>query len=106
MEIDQQRASRELQRMEQARYQMDTRRRAVVLAALQERCQQRHWSLLAAHVRTNHVHLVVAGEVRPERIMNDVKAYASRCLNCQGWDELLEELSRGNGRKEKGRSEI
>ena len=86
MEADQQRASRELQRMEQARYRMDTKRRVVVLAALHERCQQRHWSLLAAHVRTNHVHLVVAGEVRPERIMNDVKACASRCLNRQGWD--------------------
>jgi len=73
--------------MEQARYRMDTKRRAVVLARVARTCQQRHWSLLAAHVRTNHVHLVVAGEVRPERIMNDVKAYASRCLNRQGWDE-------------------
>jgi len=33
---------------------------------------------LAAHVRTNHVHLVVAGEARPERVMNDLKSYASR----------------------------
>ena len=54
---------------------------------MRERCQQQRWSLLAAQVRTNHVHLVVEAEARPERIMNDVKAYASRCLNRAGWDQ-------------------
>ncbi len=51
------------------------------LAAILERCQLNHWTLLAAHVRTNHVHIVVDADVRPERIMNDLKSYASRCLN-------------------------
>ena len=73
--------------MNQAPYVMDKSRREVVLAALQERCQQHDWKLLAAHVRTNHVHLVVEGEARPERIMNDLKSYASRCLNQTGLDE-------------------
>ena len=59
----------------------------MVLDALQERCLQQQWKLLAAHVRTNHVHLVVEAEVGPERIMNDVKSYASRCLNHKGMDE-------------------
>jgi hypothetical protein len=35
-------------------------------------------SLLAAHVRTNHVPVVVEAEVRPETIMNTFKSYASR----------------------------
>ena len=61
--------------------------REIVLAALQERCLQQRWELLAAHVRTNHVHVVVEAEVRPERIMNDLKSYASRCLNQRGLDE-------------------
>jgi REP element-mobilizing transposase RayT len=33
---------------------------------------------LAAHARTNHVHIVVDADVPPERIMNDLKSYASR----------------------------
>ena len=40
--------------------------------------------LLAAHVRTNHVHAVVEAEARPERIMNEFKSYASRALNGLG----------------------
>lgn len=73
--------------MDQAPYLMDATRRAVVLAALLERCQQQHWGLLAAHVRTSHVHVVVEGEIRPDRIMNGLKSYASRCLNRVASDE-------------------
>jgi len=69
------------QRMDQPPYCMDKRRREAVLASLLERCLERGWTLLAAHVRTNHVHLVVEAEARPERVMNDLKSYASRCLN-------------------------
>lgn len=42
--------------------------------------------LLAAHVRTTHVHMVIESEAKPERIMNDIKSYASRCLNQAGLD--------------------
>ena len=41
----------------------------------------RGWDLLAAHVRSNHVHAIVESETRPERIMNEFKSYASRELN-------------------------
>jgi REP element-mobilizing transposase RayT len=44
---------------------MDRSRREAVLAAMVERCSDHHWSLLAAHVRTNHVHIVVEADVRP-----------------------------------------
>jgi len=73
--------------MDQASYGMDRGRREVVLAALLERCSDQRWRLLAAHVRANHVHVVIEAEVRPERIMNDLKSYASRCLNQQGLDD-------------------
>lgn len=46
----------------------------------------RGWNLLAAHVRSNHVHAIVEAEMRPERIMNEFKSYASRELNCLGSD--------------------
>ncbi len=87
MEADAKRISAELQRMDQPPYTMETSRREVVLSSLRDRCAQQNWSLLAAHVRTTHVHIVVEAETRPERIMNDIKAYASRCLNGTGLDE-------------------
>lgn len=78
---DLKRVSAERRLMAQSPYCMDRKRRDTVLASLLERCSQRGWSLLAAQVRTNHVHIVVEGEAEPERIMNDLKSYASRCLN-------------------------
>jgi REP element-mobilizing transposase RayT len=73
--------------MDQPPYGMDRIRREAVLGGLVERCSNRRWSLLAAHVRTNHVHIVVEADARPERIMNDLKSYASRCLNRSSLDE-------------------
>jgi hypothetical protein len=73
LEADPKRLFAELQKMDQPPYGMDSSRRQVVL--------------LAAHVRTNHVHMVVETEARPERIINDIKSYASRCLNQTGLDE-------------------
>jgi REP element-mobilizing transposase RayT len=87
IEADPQRVLAERQRMDQPPYGMDLCRREAVLAAMVERCSDRPWRLLAAHVRTSHVHLVVEADVRPERIMNDLKSYASRCLNRMELDE-------------------
>jgi REP element-mobilizing transposase RayT len=57
-----------------------------VLDALREACLHRGWSLWAAQVRANHVHVVVEADVRPEKIMNAFKSYASRGLNRLGID--------------------
>src|SRR5687767_1217114 len=46
-------------RMRQQPYLLDATRREIVLRSLQEVCFFRHWRLIAAHVRTNHVHVVV-----------------------------------------------
>ena len=81
LKADSARATAEREQMDQAAYNLDQNRRDAVLEAIQEVCGQRGWSLLAAHVRSNHVHTVVQAEVPPERVMNDFKAYASRRLN-------------------------
>jgi REP element-mobilizing transposase RayT len=73
--------------MDQAPYSMDRSRRETVLAAILECCLDRHWDLLAAHVRTNHVHIVIDADAQPERLMNDLKSYASRRLNGLGLDD-------------------
>jgi len=81
------RVSVERRLMNQPPYRFDARCRQALLASIVDGCSQQNWSLLAAHVRTNHVHLVVKSEARPERIMNDLKSYASGCLNRLGLDE-------------------
>jgi REP element-mobilizing transposase RayT len=65
---------------------MDESRRRAVLSAILTRCSNRGWKLLAAHVRSNHVHIVVEAEAKPERVMNDLKSFASRRLNELGFD--------------------
>ena len=67
-------------KMKRETYQMDRGRRNTVLGALRQHCSHRGWKLLAAHVRSSHVHLVVAAEQPPERILTEVKGYASRAL--------------------------
>ena len=86
LETSESRVSFEKHRLEQLPYVLDGERRASVLASLQEVCSHRGWALLAAHVRTNHVHAVIVGEDRPEKMLNALKAYSSRRLNEAGLD--------------------
>jgi REP element-mobilizing transposase RayT len=72
--------------MDQPAYKLDESRRDAVRAAILDRAKQRGWTLLAAHVRTNHVHVIINSDATPEHVMNDLKAYASRNLNALGLD--------------------
>ena len=87
VESDPERAAVKRQLMDQLPYCLDLERRTAVLGALREVCLHRSWVLLAAHVRTNHVHVVVEADVRPEMVMNTFKAYASRGLKRLGTDQ-------------------
>jgi REP element-mobilizing transposase RayT len=71
-------------RMVQTPYVLDPPRRSLVLSCFRDVCTYREWNLLAAHVRTNHVHVVVSAAEKPESVMNTLKAYASRKLNESG----------------------
>ncbi|MCW5859701.1 MAG: transposase [Caldilineales bacterium] len=83
---DPEREAYERSLMDQPPYALDAARRDVVLAAIQEVCHHRNWVLLAAHVRTTHAHVVVQAVAKPEKVMNDFKAYASRSLNQVGFE--------------------
>ena len=74
------RATADKERMTQVPYLLNAERRTVVLESLKEHCVHCGWNLLAAHVRTNHVHVVLESEAPPERVMNAFKSYASRAL--------------------------
>ena len=72
--------------MAQAPYALDETRRSVTLRAIRDVCIKQAWTLLAAHVRTNHVHVVVEAEAPAEWVMSTLKRGASRELNELGID--------------------
>ena len=66
--------------LRQEPYTLDVSRRRVVLRTIVEVAAHRKWTLWGVHVRTNHVHVIVAAECKPEKVMADLKAWASRRL--------------------------
>ena len=86
-EPNQGRLAAELDLMDQPPYQMDEARRDVVQEAIIDRCLQVDWHLLAVHVRSNHVHVVIEAQDEPEFVMTQLKSAASRRLNCLGFDD-------------------
>ncbi len=73
-------------RMLHSPYLLDDVSRSVTLRAIRDVCVQKSWLLLAAHVRTNHVHVVVETDAPPEWVMSTLKRFASRALNECGHD--------------------
>ena len=78
---DPERRARERETLAEAPYHPDAPRRQVTLHALCEIARRKGWALHAAHVRSNHVHIVATAQGPPERVMNDFKTAASRRLN-------------------------
>ena len=59
--------------------------RRAVADAIAETCEVRGWRLFALHVRVTHLHVVVRADgATPERVMTDLKAYATRRLRRDG----------------------
>ncbi len=87
VEGDAERERQAREAMTQSPYVMSERERTIVCQALVELARERGWDLLALHVRTNHVHLVVTAERDPDRLLSDLKARASRNLTLAGFDD-------------------
>ncbi len=69
--------------LKQSPHDMDPAQRTVTLNAIVEVCHRKDWHLLAAQVRSTHVHVVVDADVAPEIVMTIFKSYASRALNAR-----------------------
>lgn len=63
---------------------LSAERRALVHRTILEVCERRDWTLHALNVRSNHVHVVVSAPESPERVMNDLKSWATRGLVAAG----------------------
>ncbi len=68
---------------------LDKNTREIVLKAILQVCCYRGWITHAVHVRSNHIHIVVSGEEKPEKMMTDFKAYATRSIKSSGDNQRL-----------------
>ena len=63
---------------------LDTRQRGAVERGVRETCAIRKWLPWAFNIRTNHVHIVVSANCRPEPILSALKANATRAMREAG----------------------
>jgi REP element-mobilizing transposase RayT len=77
---------RDLMRETQTResFILDSAQRKCVEVANTEVCKFRNYVLRALNVRTDHGHAVVSAAIKPEKIVNDFKVYATRRLRSEG----------------------
>ncbi len=62
---------------------LDSDQRKLVEATIQEHCGIRNWELFAVNCRSNHIHVVVAGNCSPKEIRGQLKAWCTRRLKEQ-----------------------
>jgi hypothetical protein len=72
--------------MVQSPYVISPPERAIICQGMVQLARERGWNLLAAHVRSNHVHIVIQADRDPGRQMSDLKGRASRDLTRAGYD--------------------
>jgi len=84
--VDPAREAEMRRRLVEAPYCLDPLQRQVVLRTLQEVSNHRGWRLLAAHIRSNHLHVVVHAKCDPGKVMEDYKAYCTRRLREAGFE--------------------
>ncbi len=64
--------------------QLSEKQRILVKKSIELTCELRGWRLYVTNVRTNHVHSVVTAACHPSRILNALKANATRELRESG----------------------
>lgn len=67
-------------RLNESPWILDHEERLIVLRTILEVCSHREWTPYGVQVRSTHVHGVITGNVKPERMLSDFKAYATRAL--------------------------
>jgi REP element-mobilizing transposase RayT len=88
------------QKMKGSPFVLDDVQRRVVHEAIQEVCRHREYTLHAVNVRTNHAHAVISTQVKPEKVADSFKAYATRNLRRKHLiNDDIEVWSRGRSRR-------
>lgn len=77
----------------------DATAREIVHRTIEEVCVHRGWRVLAANVRTNHLHVVISADATVDKVHNDIKAYATRRLREAGWARADQKVWTHDGSK-------
>ncbi len=81
--------------MTQPPFVLTAQTRPIVLDALVALAARRDWHLMAAQVRTTHVHLVLVSSAEADRVLVACKAAATKALNLADGDLQRKRWSRG-----------
>lgn len=88
------------QNMEQEPIVLNEKQRAAVKDAIKEVCNHRGYDLRAVTVLTNHFHVVVSAQLRPEPIADAFKSYSTRKLRETGLiGDQVRPWARGKSRR-------
>ncbi len=83
--------------MTETAVKFDHDQRAILVRTIEAHCQLRDWVLHARSAQSNHVHVIVRADAKPELVMNQLKAWCSRKLSDAAG------LAHTNGAKNAGR---
>jgi REP element-mobilizing transposase RayT len=89
----------EKSRLREAAYVMATEERECVLRTLVKTCNYRSWSLLVAHVRATHFHVVVQASADPNEILRTLKSRATIDLKKHGGSKRERFWVRGGSKR-------
>ena len=67
-------------RMQEPPFRLMAAERQIVEETIRAHCKIRGWELLAVSCRSNHVHVVVAANRKPDEVMNQFKSWCTRKL--------------------------
>lgn len=88
------------ERMEHDAIILNREQRKAVQAAIKEFCKAKDHTLYAINVRTNHVHVVIGVQAKPERVADAFKAAATKRLRELGLVAAESKIwSRGRSRR-------
>jgi REP element-mobilizing transposase RayT len=86
--------------LKQAPVKLSRRQRVAIDSSIRETCEIRKWNLWTLNVRTNHLHCVITANCGPERVLNALKANATRSMKESGcWSSDLSPWARRGSKK-------
>ncbi len=67
-------------RMTEDACRLDPEQRKLVEKTVADHCRIRGWELFEVNCRSNHIHVVVAADIKPEAVRSQLKAWTTRKL--------------------------
>lgn len=74
----------ERQKLKSSPVLLNSSHRKIVLDTIIEHCQIKQWHLYVAHIRSNHVHIVIKSNKSIDHVSKELKAWPTRNLRKEG----------------------